>query len=169
MNLYAEGILIAIQPKSNVPFRASGMDGYFNLCLGICHNRKFCCSSLFLFRTTLIRKFFLMLKQTSVIYKVPLCSYFCPLKLHSVSLIPLFFFYNSTEISRQLYYFILSYSIPLFLISSDPFTTLVTCLWTQFINVSLKNMVPRIELNPPSRCGLTNAACRAPWASATTG
>lgn len=29
-----------------------------------------------------IRKFFLMLKQTSVIYKVPLCSYFCPLKLH---------------------------------------------------------------------------------------
>lgn len=66
MNLYAEGILVAIQSKSNVPLIASGTDGYFNLCLGICHKRKFYCSSLFLFRTTLIRKFF-MLKQTSVI------------------------------------------------------------------------------------------------------
>lgn len=90
MNLYAEGILVAIQFKSNVPLIASGTDGYFNLCLGICHKRKFYCSSLFLFRTTLIRKFF-MLKQTSVIQKVPLCSYFCPLKLHRVRLIPLLF------------------------------------------------------------------------------
>lgn len=72
MNLYAEGILGAIYPQANVPFIASGMGGYFNLCLGICHYRKFHCSSLFLFRTTLIRKFFLMLEQTSVIYKVPL-------------------------------------------------------------------------------------------------
>lgn len=95
MNLYAEGILVAIQPKSKVPFIASGMDGQLFQPLGICRNRKFYCLSLFLFRTTLITKFFTS-KQTSVIYKVPLCFCFRPLKLHRVNLILLL--YNSAEI-----------------------------------------------------------------------
>lgn len=136
--------LVDIQSKSNArfPFTARGVGGYFNH-WAFTGTGNFANLSLFLFRTTLIRKFFLILKQTFVICEVPLCSYFCPLKLHRISLIPLPF-YSSTEISRQLLYHSLLVCTPfppipsvpsgkLFLCSCiiRPFTTLVTCLWTQ--------------------------------------
>lgn len=101
--LYVEGILV-IQLQSNVrePFEASGIDHYFNFCLSICSNRKFCYWAHSSLRQLLLGSF-LILKQTSVMYQVSLCSYFCPLKLHRISLSPLLF-YNSTEISMHLLY-----------------------------------------------------------------
>ena len=119
MNLYAEGISVAIYPQANVPFIASGMDGYFNLCLGICHYRKFYCSSLFLFRTTLIRKFFLMLEQTSVIYKVPLFP-FLPSEVTQGKSKFLSFFMTQQKFQGSYITLFSSISIPLFLMSSDP-------------------------------------------------
>lgn len=139
--------MVVSQHKSTVgvPFVASGIDSYFNLCLGICSNRKFYHLSPFLFKTTLIRKFFLILKQTSVMYKVLLCSYFCPLKLHRISLIP-HPFYSATKNSMQLLYhsFLLCTPFPampsiLHRIYSPvpyiirPFATLASCLWAQSI------------------------------------
>lgn len=101
------------QPKSTVRvlFTASGIGVYFNLCLGIFNNRKFYYLSSSLFKITLIRKLFLILRQTSVTYKSLLCSYFCPLKLHRISLVPLPF-YSSTESSMQLSYHSLLFCTP---------------------------------------------------------
>lgn len=61
LSLYTEGTLVVFQLKPNgrVPFRASGIDRYFNLCLGLCSNRKFYYPSPLLFKTTLIRKLYL--------------------------------------------------------------------------------------------------------------
>lgn len=85
INLYAKRILGGIQPKSSAPFIVPGMDGYFKLwafaAIGNLTTQVF--SPLEPPRLEpVIRKSFLMLKQTSVIYNVPLCSCFCPLKLH---------------------------------------------------------------------------------------
>lgn len=116
------------QPKSivRVLFTASGIGGYFNLCLGIVSNRKFYLLSSSLFKITLIRKLFLILRQTSVMYKSPLCSYVCPLKLYRISLVPLPFI--AQQKVQCSYHIILSFSallssytfcagsIPLFLI-----------------------------------------------------
>lgn len=101
------------QPKSTVSvlFTASGIGGDFNLCLGIFSNRKFYYLSSSLFKITLIRKLFLILRQTSVMCKSPLCSYFCPLKLYRISLVPLPF-YSSTESSMQLSYHSLLFCTP---------------------------------------------------------
>lgn len=139
--------MVVSQHRSTVrvPFVASGIDSYFNLCLGICSNRKFYYLSPFLFKTTLIRKFFLILKHTSVMYKVLLCSCFCLLKLDRISLIP-HPFYSSTENSMQLLYHSFLLCTPFPAIPSilhriyspvpyliGPFTTLATCLWAQLI------------------------------------
>lgn len=139
--------MVVSQHRSTVrvPFVASGIDSYFNFCLGICSNRKFYYLSSFLFKTILIRKFFPILKHTSVMYKVLLCSCFCLLKLHRISLIP-HPFNSSTENSMQLLYhsFLLCTPFPaipsiLHRIYSPvphlirPFTTLATCLWAQLI------------------------------------
>ena len=70
------------QSQCKSPFCSTWARSLPYLCLGICSNRKFYCLSPCLFKTTLIQKLFLLLEQISVMYKVPLCSYFCPLKLH---------------------------------------------------------------------------------------
>lgn len=145
LNLHVEGILVVIQLKSTVTDLSQHLEQTTILTLGICSSRKFYCLSLSLFKTTLIRKHFLILKQTSVIYKSPLCSYICPVKLHRISLI-LLPFQSSTEISMQLSYHFLFFCTPFpavpcvlhgiyspvpYLIR--PFTTLATSLWTQSI------------------------------------
>lgn len=113
LNLCVERLLGVMLLKCTVRVlsAASGIDGYFNLCLGICSNGKFQYLSPTLFKTTLIRKLFFILKQTSVMSQSPFCSYFCPLKLHGISLIP-FPFYSSTESSMQLSYHSLLFCNP---------------------------------------------------------
>lgn len=159
LNLHVEGNLSShpVQIQCQSPFH-SIWHGWLFEPLGIYSKRKFYHLSLFLFRTTLTRKFFLILKQTCVIYKVPLCSYFCPLKLHRISLI-LLPFYSSTEIPRKLLYHSLLFYTPFPAIPSvlqgnyspvpyimRSFTILATCLWIQFINVSLKTWYPKLRL-----------------------